>query len=64
MHEQATHAHDQGATRRGNQARRREQHRAHRIAAAQLRRKGTVLVVDGHGVSARYLRRPSYSGKA
>ena len=51
MHEQATHAHDQGATRRGNQARRREQHRDHGIATAQLRRKGTVLVVDGHGVS-------------
>jgi CRISPR-associated endonuclease Cas1 len=48
MHEQATPAPDGHVG--GNPARRREQHRDHGVAPAQLRRKGEVLVVDGHGV--------------
>ncbi|MFN0153438.1 MAG: CRISPR-associated endonuclease Cas1 [Gaiella sp.] len=51
MREQATRTPDQRAKRATNPARLREQHRDHGTLPAQLRRKGDVLVVDGHGVT-------------
>jgi CRISPR-associated endonuclease Cas1 len=51
MHTHGTQGADDRASPVTIPARRSEQHRDHGIAPARLRRKGTVLVVDGHGIS-------------
>ena len=51
MQTNGTQSDDERAVRATIQARRSEQHRDHSTAPARLRRKGTVLVVDGHGIA-------------
>ena len=51
MQTNGTQSDDERAVRATIQARRSEQHRDQSTAPARLRRRGTVLVVDGHGIS-------------